>query len=192
MVHQRGLARQRNEDVPPRYECKIITKDGKERWLDFAASAILYEGIPAGLGIAFDVTDRKHIEEQLQASELRYRQLFKANPHPMWLYDIDTLQFLEVNDAAVHYYGYSREEFLSMSIKDIRPEKDVKDLIGHLQQTAENDGFNEAGVWHHRKKNGEIIDVEIISHTLEFNGHNAKLILATEITKQKRTRKKKS
>ena len=126
MVHQRGLARQRNENVPTRYEFKIVTKDGKERWLDFAASAILYEGIPAGLGIAFDVTDRKLIEEKLQASELRYRLLFKANPHPMWLYDMDTLQFLEVNDAAVHYYGYSRDEFLSMSIKDIRPRKIIR------------------------------------------------------------------
>jgi PAS domain S-box-containing protein len=191
MVHQRGLARQRNEDVPTRYDFKIITKDGKERWLDFAASAILYEGIPAGLGIAFDVTDRKHIEEQLQASELRYRLLFKANPHPMWLYDIDTLRFLEVNDAAVHYYGYSREEFLSLSIKDIRPEEDIQNLMGYLQQTVEHDGFNEAGVWRHRKKNGKVIEVEIISHTLEFNGHNAKMILATEITKPKRARKKK-
>ena len=191
MVHQRGLARQRNEDVPSRYEFKIITKDGKERWLDFAASAIQYEGIPAALGIAFDVTDRKYIDELLQASELRYRLLFKANPHPMWLYDTNTLQFLEVNDAAVHYYGYSREEFLSMSIKDIRPEKDVQALIRHLKETVENDGFEEAGVWRHRKKNGKVVEVEIISHTLEFNGHNAKMILATEITKPKRAKKKK-
>lgn len=191
MVHQRGLARQRNEDVPTRYDFKIITKDGKERWLDFAASAIQYEGIPAGLGIAFDVTDRKQIEEQLQASELRYRMLFTANPHPMWLYDVDTLQFIEVNDAAIHCYGYKREEFLSMSIKDIRPEEDIKDLTKHLKTTAKRDGFNEAGEWRHRKKNGDIIKVEIISHTLEFKGHNAKMVLATEITKPKRAKKKK-
>jgi PAS domain S-box-containing protein len=192
MVHQRGLARQRNEDVPPRYELKITTKDGRVRWLDFAASAILYEGVPAGLGIAFDVTDRKLIEEQLQASELRYRQLFKANPHPMWLYDVDTLQFLEVNDAAIHYYGYSREEFLAMSIKDIRPGEDHQSLKDHLEKTVEHDGFNEAGVWRHRKKNGELVDVDIISHTLLFNGHNAKMVLATEMTKQKKPRKKKA
>jgi len=109
----------------------------------------------------------------------------------MWLYDIDTLQFLEVNDAAVHYYGYSREEFLSMSIKDIRPEKDIQELMSHLEHSVEQDGFSEAGVWRHRKKNGKIVEVDIISHTLEFNGHHAKMILATEITKQKRTGKKK-
>lgn len=189
MVHQRGLARQRNENVPTRYEFKIITKDGKERWMDFAASTIQYEGIPAALGIAFDVTDRKRMEEQLQESELRYRLLFKTNPHPMWLYDIDTLQFLEVNDAAVHFYGYSREEFLSMSIKDIRQEEDIKGLMAHLKKTAENDGFDEAGVWRHRKKNGKLVDVEITSHTLEFNGHNAKMILAIEIKKLKSARK---
>jgi PAS domain S-box-containing protein len=191
MVHQRGLARQRNEDVPLRYDFKIIAKDGKERWLDFAASAIQYEGTPAALGIAFDVTERKRMEEQLQASELRYRLLFKANPHPMWLYDIDTLQFLEVNDAAVHDYGYSREEFLSMSIKDIRPEEDIQGLISHLHQTKERNGIDEAGVWRHRKKNGKVVEVEIVSHTLEFNGHNAKMILANEITKPKRMKKKK-
>jgi PAS domain S-box-containing protein len=116
--------------------------------------------------------------------------LFKANPHPMWLYDVDTLQFLEVNDAAVHYYGYSREEFLSMSIKDIRPEEEHQELMDHLERTIEHDGFNEAGTWRHRKKNGKMIDVEIISHTLEFNGHHAKMVLATEITKQKRKTKK--
>ncbi len=191
MVRQRGLARQRNENVPVLYDFKILTKDGKERWLEFAASAIQYEGVPAGLGIALDVTDRKHMEEQLQASELRYRLLFNANPHPMWLYDIDTLQFLEVNDAAIHYYGYSRDEFLLMSIKDIRPEKDVRKLMSHLLQTKEHDGFNEAGVWRHRMKNGELVKVEIISHTLQFNGHNAKMILANEIKKIKRTNKKK-
>jgi len=192
MVHQRGLARQRNEDVPTHYEFKIITKDGKVRWVDFAAGAIHYEGIPAALGIAFDITDRKHMEEQLQASELRYRLLFKANPHPMWLYDMETLQFLEVNDAAVQTYGYSREEFLSMSIKDIRPEEDHKRLIKHLEKTTDLDGFNEAGVWRHRRKNGKVVDMEIISHTLEVDGHHAKMVLATEITKPKPAKKKKN
>ena len=64
--------------------------------------------------------------------------------------------------------------------------------MNHLQRTIEHDGFNEAGVWRHRKKNGEVFEVEIISHTLEFNGHNAKMVLATEMTKQKRHRKKKT
>jgi hypothetical protein len=78
-----------------------------------------------------------------------------------------------------------------MSIKDIRPEEDVQGLMSHLKQTEEQDGFNKAGMWRHRKKNGKIVEVEIISHTLEFNGHNAKMILATEITKPKRATNKK-
>ena len=192
MVHQRGLARQRNENVPTRYEFKIITKMGNSDGWILLPVRFCTKGIPAGLGIAFDVTDRKIMEEQLQASELRYRLLFKANPHPMWLYDVDTLQFLEVNDATIHYYGYSKEEFLSMSIKDIRPEEEHEALMTHLQYSVEHDGFNEAGIWRHRKKNGEIIEAEIISHTLEFNGHNAKMVLVNEMTKQKRTRKKKT
>jgi PAS domain S-box-containing protein len=190
MVHQRGLARQRGEKVPVRYEFKIITKDGKERWLDYAASSIQYEGVPAGLGIAFDVTDRKMTEEQLQVSEHRYKLLFNANPHPMWLYDVDTRKFLEVNDATVRNYGYSRKEFLSMTINDIRPQDDLPAFEKHLNKRAKKDGLNDAGIWRHKKKNGAIIDVNVITHTLDFEGHNAKMVFATEIADSKRAKKK--
>lgn len=119
----------------------------------------------------------------MQVSEQRYRQLFESNPHPMWVYDLETLKFLSVNDAAIHSYGYSRAEFEAMTIKEIRPEEDVPVLLEHIPGRVEN----EPSSWKHRKKNGTLIDVEIASHSLEFDGRPAVLVLANDITEKKRT-----
>jgi PAS domain S-box-containing protein len=120
----------------------------------------------------------------LRLSEERYRLLFESNPQPMWVYDVETLSFLAVNKAAIHHYGYSREEFLGMTIKDIRPPEDVPTLLKSLAPGAS--GLDEAGVWQHRKKDGTIIEVEITSHTLDFAGSPAELVLANNITGRRR------
>lgn len=144
-----------------------------------------------GLDISFAVdsiaaeTKRKHAEKMLQQSELRYRLFFEANPHPMWVYDLESLAFLAVNDAAVVHYGYSREEFLRMTIADIRPPEDVPRLLENIQH-LEQDHLDEAGAWRHKQKDGSIIDVEITSHMLEFDGKKAELVLAHDITLRRR------
>ena len=84
------------------------------------------------LSLVLDVTVATRIEEALRKSEAQYRLLFESNPQPMWVYDLATLRFLAVNDAAVRHYGYSRAEFLDMTIKDIRPPEDVQLLVDHL------------------------------------------------------------
>jgi two-component system, cell cycle sensor histidine kinase and response regulator CckA len=112
------------------------------------------------------------------------QSLFESNPHPMWIFDAETLVFLAVNNAAVQSYGYSREEFLSMTIKDIRPEADVNHLIRQLSDITPF--LNQSGEWQHRKKDGTIIDVEITTHGIIFNGRNARLVLAHDITERKR------
>jgi PAS domain S-box-containing protein len=138
-------------------------------------------------GTIRDCTDRIRSQEALKDNEKRYRSLFETNPQAMWVYSTETLSFLAVNDAAVERYGYSREEFLAMSIKDIRPQEDVSILLQSVENAPA--GFENAGAWRHRKKDGSIIDVEVSSHGLNFGGVSARLILATDITERKRALK---
>lgn len=121
---------------------------------------------------------------QTSASHNHGRQeaLFQQNPLPMWVYDLDAYQFLDVNDAAVEAYGYSREEFLSMRITDIRPQEDVPRLLENLQQ--ERPPLQHSGVWRHRRKDGEVIEVEIHSHSINYNGRRAALVTALNVTQR--------
>src|SRR5437660_4325289 len=86
----------------------------------------------------------------------------------MWVYDVETLRFLAVNEAAVRSYGWTRDEFLAMTIADIRPDKDVERLLENVAQ--ETDAFQESGYWRHRNKAGEVLEVEVTSHSLLFEG----------------------
>src|SRR5437870_10365185 len=99
--------------------------------------------------------DRVKANFALPKSEEEYRVLFDGNPCPMYVCDEETLNFLAVNDAAVRHYGYSREEFLSMKVTEIRPAKEIPAL---LEQFAKNTGSHDlAGIWKHQKKDGTII-----------------------------------
>ncbi len=121
------------------------------------------------------VTGRK-----IERERVWYRELFENNPQPMWVFDRATLRFLAVNNAAVLHYGYSRAEFLGMSIAEIRPPEDLPALLRLI--ASEGRGFNRAGVWRHRRKDGTIIRVEISSHTVDFQGRDAEMVLAQDVT----------
>lgn len=114
--------------------------------------------------------------------------LFENHPVPMWVYNLKSLAFLEVNDAAVEKYGYTRVQFKKMTIKDIRPEEDVNRLLADVEQARP--ALQHSGVWRHRLKDGRVIDVEITSHTLKFNGRSAVLVMAQDITERKRAEEK--
>lgn len=137
--------------------------------------------------IVWLISGRKIVSERLLNSEARYRHLFENNPLPMWVYDLETLRFLAVNDAATFYYGYSAKEFLAMTIKDIRPAETVPALLNNILKT--NSTIDDADIWQHRKKNSELIDVEITSHELVFDGKAARLVSATDVTKRKQSEK---
>jgi len=127
--------------------------------------------------------NRGDVEDRLQSSEAQYRLLFEADPQPMWVFDQQTLQFLAVNEAAVAQYGYSPDEFLSLTIIDIRPEQDRAKLLS--TGTRPRTGLIVGSTWQHRRKNGDLIWVEITSHQVIFDRRPAELVLAKNVTKRK-------
>ncbi|MFN7970848.1 MAG: ATP-binding protein [Acidobacteriota bacterium] len=123
--------------------------------------------------LAEEMRQRRNLEE---AS----RQLFDRNPRPMWIFDIETLRFLAVNEAAVQHYGYSRPEFLSMTIRDIRPAEDVHAV--EVSVASSGPGIQTAQRWRHRKKDGTVIQVEVNRHEVTFGDRAARLILVEDVT----------
>jgi PAS domain S-box-containing protein len=113
-----------------------------------------------------------------------FRLLFHDHPFPMWIYDLETLAFLEVNDAAVEQYGYTRREFLKMTLKDIRPAEEVERLLEDVKR--KRPALQHSGVWRHRRKDGSLFDAEITSHTLKYQGRKAVLVTAQDVTARRR------
>ncbi|HEX9161798.1 MAG TPA: EAL domain-containing protein [Thermoanaerobaculia bacterium] len=142
------------------------------------------DGAPVGVVYAAtDHTERRRAEDALRESEHRYRTLFDLNPLPMWVYDLETLRFIAVNDEAVKHYGWSRDEFLSMDILQIRPEEDVPSVKLLVAQLP--DRVNPA-MFRHVKKDGTVIDVEISSFEFDSDGRRRRLVMAHDITERHR------
>ena len=114
----------------------------------------------------------------------QYRTLFQQAPQPMWLWDIDTFQILDVNDAAVQHYGYSRDEFLAMSVLHIRPEADVAAFKKRMEELREEPRY--AQEWRHRKKDGTVIDVKVTAQKMFFADRYVRLVVVEDITQRKK------
>jgi PAS domain S-box-containing protein len=167
-------------EMVDRYETVRVHKDGRLIRASLAVWPIRssYGTITGASVIARDMTELHSWQQTLLASVERYRVLFEQNPAPMWVYDPETLCFLDVNEAATVHYGYGREEFLSMTIKDIRPQEDVPKLVAAIEAGERGD------VWRHRKKDGTVFDVEILSSDLHLNDAQARLVIAKDITER--------
>jgi len=136
--------------------------------------------ISGNFGIQRDITEKKKSEELLIKSEEQYKYLFENNPHPMWIYDIKTLSFLMVNNTAINSYGYSGEEFMKMTLKDIRPSEDWANLEKDVKNTPKSASMPKR--WRHIKKSGELIYVEINSFPINFENKDARLVLSRDVT----------
>lgn len=165
----------------------MIVGRASARQLANAVAALTGAGPPtAARPIVAEIeTARTFLNESVAAlreSEARYRELFKSNPHPMWVYDLETLAFLAVNNAAIATYGYSREEFLAMTIRDIRPTDDLAKLDESVHHVS--GPLRRMGLWTHRWKSGTLRSVEIVTHDLNFAGRPARLVLANDVTER--------
>jgi PAS domain S-box-containing protein len=126
------------------------------------------------------VDENKQQHQVLEESEAHYRSLFFLNPSPMWIFDVDSLHFLQVNDAAIKKYGYTQEEFLKMTLKDIRTDKGVDDLLETLEESLATKS-NSLQVTQHRHKSGQLFYAEVRCSTIPFKGKEARLVIARNI-----------
>lgn len=176
-------ARQRTEGlmVPNDYEAIGQRKDGSLFPVHVAAILVQLPDGPCTAAFLTDISKREQALEALRGSEERYRSLFERNPLPMWVYDRETLHFQAVNEAAVRHYGYSREEFRSMTLMDIRPGEEQARL---REEVRDIEGYRFSGRWKLRKKDGSIVNVEILSHDLPFAERPARVVLANDVTER--------
>lgn len=181
-----GLAQTFNE-LEAHDNLQFPTEDanGRQRWLEIVTSPTKdRQGDTIGLrGVARDITDRKQIELALRDSDERYRLLFDSTPQPIFVYDEQTLAFLAVNEAAIRTYGYDRDEFLSMTVEDIRSTEETPALL--IKTPTGIDEPLISSPWRHRRKDNSIIYVEMTSHALAFNGSKARLVIANDVSERK-------
>ncbi|HKL39078.1 MAG TPA: PAS domain S-box protein, partial [Cryomorphaceae bacterium] len=145
------------------------------------------EGNPSEMQcIGLDITDRIKSEKELKESEHRYSELFQLSPQPMWVYEIETMKFLDVNKAAIHRYGYSFDEFMNMTLRDIRPLSEISKLEAAVEEVRALKKNFSKGTYLHKKKDGELIVVEIKSNILFYKGKKAEVVLATDITERQK------
>ena len=126
--------------------------------------------------------DKNKQQIKYKTLKKRYRDLFQMNPLPMWIYDLEFLRFIQVNDAAVRKYGYSKEEFLNMTLKDIRPPEDVVHLETALNLVRKHEKLFSNGIYRHLKKDGSLIYVEVVSNIIYIDKLKYELVLANDIT----------
>ena len=131
--------------------------------------------------MAEDITEKVLTENKLKKSEEQYRLLFKNNPLPSMIYDLDTLRLLEVNSAMVEHYGYSREELINSSILSLHSADDHDKVTNIIHKNRTQQRIFTAN-WRHKKKNGESIIVDSNSNVIEYNGYNARLVILMDVT----------
>jgi len=131
------------------------------------------------------IWERQRATEALREREERYQLLFRENPLPMWVLDLKSLALLAVNQAAINGYGYSEEELQGMTLKDLHCAEDLPELVERFSETSARRPSNGI-LTRHRKKDGSIITVEISSRVIIFDGREAKLVLANDVTERKK------
>lgn len=170
------------------FEEEVDTADGRVVFQATKGPLRGHDGVIGTFGISRNITEIVHARRALADRELRYRTLFESHPQPVWVFDLGTQRFLDVNAAALAHYGYTREEFLGMTLADIRPPEHraalAKDLGGHTPGV--HYGSQTSGPWVHRRKDGSLIEVEIASNDIEVQGRHARLVLALDVTERQR------
>lgn len=161
-------------------EADFVFKDGNRRPYYFKASRLEIDNKQSLIGTGIDVSALKEAQKELEESEEKYRLLFRNSPLPMWVYETNSYQVLDVNEAAIMHYGYSKEEFMELDLLSIKPEQDTGRFIAESKKYQP--GIRRSGIWKHKKKDGTFIDVEINSHDILYNNIPGRLLVAMDVT----------
>ena len=179
--------RERDPSATRTFRRRHVTKGGEVLAVDVTARPFTLNGRAARMVLINEVTARLAAERELQESEQRYRDLFEHSPIPMWVYDVATLRYLAVNQAAVQQYGYTGEEFSRMTITDLHLPEMVPGLLDRIRMRDPQEVF--AQQVQHRRKDGSRIEVDLRSGPVVFSGRNARQVLAHDVTEMRnRTR----
>src|SRR5690606_13801397 len=177
------FAADRNSRLPFRSEYRIVLDDRSLRWIvAYGAIAADRRGNERMTGTISDITRRREALLRIERAESQLREMFERNPLPFWVFDVQTLAFLAVNETAVRKYGYSREEFLSLTILDIRPGEDVEAVRDSVREMSR--GRQDNRVWVHVTREGKRINVRVHSSGIEFAGRPARLVLAEDVSER--------
>jgi two-component system, cell cycle sensor histidine kinase and response regulator CckA len=189
---ERYRAQRQVTAVPGPIQLRWIRRDGAIRYVEGIARHLIFANEPAVLVIARDITEQRLREQErvaaeaaLRESEARYRMLFDGSPLAISLFDANTLEYVEVNAKMTDVYGYSREEFLAMTVKDVKPVADVAAMHAAIA-TAVTGRQTHVGVVKHRRKDGMLIDVDITAHKVEVDGRPCSLAIAVDVTEARR------
>lgn len=164
---------------------RFIHKHGDWIWLEGVLSNLLDDKSVGGVVLnTRDVTKRVVAEKHLKESEAKYRILFKLSPLPMWVYEYETYKILDVNESAVNHYGYSYEEFLQLTIKDLRPEKEVPKLLASRTENSDRSAVIRFGVFTHQKKDGTLLRMDVSGQHLLYSGKNCMMIVCVDVTEK--------
>lgn len=162
-------------------EARFITKKGNTPYF-ITGIRISYENQPCLMGTGIDISSLKNAEEELRLSEQKYKLLFENNPLPIIVFSKIDLRILEVNVAAISHYGFSKEEFLQMNAKELRPREEFTRFEEKVRDPIGSGGY--LGTWRHRKRDGSFIDVEISGHEIIYRDTPARLVLCNDVTEK--------
>jgi PAS domain S-box-containing protein len=166
-------------------EYRVRASDGGWRWVHTVGQNMLDDpAVAAIVANVRDITETRSADEALRAAQAYERTLFERNPVAIWVWDIQTWRFLDVNEACEQQYGYSREEFLQMTAFDLRPPEEharLREVIAGAGPRVRN-----FGVWRHRRKDGTLFDAEVHSSEITFAGQPARISLAIDVTEKLR------
>jgi PAS domain S-box-containing protein len=185
-IKDRPLAKEKMTNVflagSDEVESDFLSKSGEKIPYFLTGQVIEYEGETCLMGVGLDFSERKKAAEVLVQSEQKYRLLFYDNPSPMWMSTLPDLNIIDVNEAAIKQYGYSREEFLKLTLKDMRPAEDVPHFLEEIENIDLSIKNNRQ--WRHKKKDGNIIQVEVKTNAIFYEGKQVWLSMLQDVTEK--------